>query len=325
MATITKRANGKWQVKCRRKGFKTQSKTFQVRQDAERWGRVVESEMDKGVFESTSKAETTIVGDAYVSYWKEVVKFTKSSQSTLYMMNQMKLILGHLRLIDLNVGIVRDYKEYRLTKVSGDSVRKELMFLSRFLKYAMREWQIYLPKGNPVQFVTLPPKGKARNRRLESNERKLLLQEAEKYGGVIRDVIEIAIETGMRRSEITRLEWQYLDVAQRVIFLPDTKNGDSRTVPLSSLAIEVISKQSRNSNHIFKIRGDSIGQAFRRVTERCGIEDLRFHDLRHEATSSFFELGLNIMEVSAITGHKDLTMLKRYTHLRPADLAKKLG
>ena len=106
--------------------------------------------------------------------------------------------------------------------------------------------------------------------------------------------------------------------------MPDTKNGDSRTVPLSTKAVEVLKRQSKHSDFLFQIRGDSVGKAFRRIRDRANIIDLRFHDLRHEATSRFFELGLPIMEVSAITGHKDLRMLKRYTHLRAEDLAKKL-
>ena len=79
------------------------------------------------------------------------------------------------------------------------------------------------------------------------------------------------------------------------------------------------------NGYVFNIRSDSITQAFERIRKKAGINNLRFHDLRHEATSRFFELGLNIMEVASITGHKDLAMLKRYTHLRAEDLAKKLS
>ena len=111
----------------------------------------------------------------------------------------------------------------------------------------------------------------------------------------------------------------------------DPRNDRSRspeyaTIPLSSKAIEILRQLPLDiKGQVFPIRADSITQAFDRCRQRAGIKNLRLHDLRHEATSRFFEKGLNIIEVSSITGHKDLSMLKRYTHLRPEDLAKKLG
>jgi integrase len=79
------------------------------------------------------------------------------------------------------------------------------------------------------------------------------------------------------------------------------------------------------SDYVFPIKAASLRDLWNRTCRRAGITDLHFHDLRHEATSRFFEKGLNVMEVATITGHKDLRMLQRYTHLRAEDLAKKLG
>ena len=171
----------------------------------------------------------------------------------------------------------------------------------------------------------MPSPSKSRDRRLEDQEEKTLLKAAHEYGGLITDIIIIAINTSMRRSEITALKWRNIDLQKRTARLFDTKNGDNRTIPLNSDAVTVLKKQTRNLNgYVFNIRPDSITQAFERVCKNANIKNLRFHDLRHEATSRFFELGLNIMEVSSITGHKDLAMLKRYTHLRAEDLVKKL-
>ena len=110
--------------------------------------------------------------------------------------------------------------------------------------------------------------------------------------------------------------------------LPDTKNGDSRDVPLSPQALELLRELTRNGRDdqvVFPLHYEALKSAWRRACERSGINNLRFHDLRHEATSRFFEKGLNVMEVAAITGHKDLRVLQRYTHLRAEDLALKLG
>jgi integrase len=118
-------------------------------------------------------------------------------------------------------------------------------------------------------------------------------------------------------------------MAQRVATLPDTKTGDTRQVPLSTAAIAALSALPRHfkNSRVFWTwaRADSLQNAWRRAVKAAGIDDLRFHDLRHEAVSRLFELGLNPMEVAAISGHKTLQMLKRYTHLRAAELVLKLG
>ncbi len=324
MATITKRDNGKWQAKCRKKGYKTLSKTFSRKFDAERWAKQVELEMEQGIFESTSTAEKTLASTLLDQFWDEVASKYKSAANTKYKLDLLKKVLGHIHLIDLSTDVVREFKAYRLEKVSGDTIRKEMSLMKRMIDYAMKEWNIYLPKGNPFSRVTLPAKGGARDRRLKTGEFDRILKQALEYGGQLPMLFELAVETAMRRGELLSLEWRNIDLHKRTAYLPETKNGSSRTVPLSARAIELIKQVERNGSHVFDMEGDSVGQAFRRVTSRAGIKDLRFHDLRHEATSRLFEKGLQIMEVSAITGHKDLTMLRRYTHLDAEKLALKL-
>jgi integrase len=110
--------------------------------------------------------------------------------------------------------------------------------------------------------------------------------------------------------------------------LPNTKTDVPRTVPLSTTAIAALKNLGvQTEGRLFSLQGESISQAFERACEphRANVNNIRFHDLRHEATSRLFEKGLNVMEVAAITGHKTLDMLKRYTHLRAEDLARKLG
>ncbi len=142
-------------------------------------------------------------------------------------------------------------------------------------------------------------------------------------------MIRFAIATGMRRGEILSLEWRNIDMAQRVATLPDTKNGEARQVPLSTAAIAAITPLPRHisDGRVFWTwaRGDSFQAAWKRAFKLAGAPDLRFHDLRHEAVSRFFELGLNPMEVASISGHKTLQMLKRYTHLKASELVKKLA
>lgn len=326
MATITKRGEGQWQAKVRKKGYQDQTKTFSTKVKAEQWARMVESEMDRGVFMSTSVAENTVLSELIDRYVKEVAPSKKSEADIKVRAKLLKSHLGHLILAAITPLTVKEYRDYRLELVKGDTVRKELSLLGRILKLAQQEWDIYLPRGNPVDSVATPPKGKGRDRRLQSGEEDRLLRAAREYGGFIEEIILLALETGARRGELVNLKWSNINLIKRTANLSETKNGDDRKVPLSSKAIDVIKRQPHHiSGFVFPIRGDSITQAFIRVCKRAGIEDLRFHDLRHEATSRFFEMGLGTMEVSSITGHKDLAMLKRYTHLKAEDLAKKLG
>lgn len=132
----------------------------------------------------------------------------------------------------------------------------------------------------------------------------------------------------MRRGELLDLRWKHIDFEQRVAHLPLTKNGESRDIPLSRRAVEtlfdMLQSENRTSDRAFPISGNAVRLAFERLRSRAGLSDLRFHDLRHEAISRLFEKGLNTVEVSAISGHKELRMLSRYVHLRAADLVKRL-
>lgn len=326
MATITKRGEGQWQAKVRKKGYPVQSKTFSTKAMASTWARNVESEMDRGIFLSTSIAETTTLSELIDRYLKEVAPTKKSEADIKTRGKLLKDKLGKRVLAAITPLTVKEYRDERLETVKGDTVRKEVSLLGRILKLAQREWDIYLPRGNPVDSISMPPKGKGRDRRLQSNEENELLKAAKEYGGFIEDIIILALETGARRGEIANLHWENINFTKRTAILRDTKNTDDREVPLSKKAVEVIKRQPRHINGlVFPIRGDSITKAFGRVCKNAKLEDLRFHDLRHEATSRFFEKGFETMEVSAITGHKDLAMLKRYTHLKAEDLAKKLG
>jgi len=274
---------------------------------------------------STTQAETILLSELLDQYEKEIAPTKKSENHIKYILKFLKKSLGHLTLAAITPGTVKEFRDYRLESVSNDTSRKELLLLGRVLKVAQKEWDIYLPRGNPVDSIAIPAKGKARDRRLEFGEEEQLLRYAEEYGGYIKVIIQLAIETGARRSELGELRWENINLKKRTATFLDTKNGDDRTIPLSSKAIEIFKSFPRQINgDVFSIRSDSITQAFGRVCKLANIEDLRFHDLRHEATSRFFEMELSIMEVSSITGHKDLAMLKRYTHLKAEDLARKL-
>lgn len=190
------------------------------------------------------------------------------------------------------------------------------------------------PILNPVHDIKLPQHGNARTRRLEigdheagTKEERLLQACRNARNPYLLPIVQLALETAMRRGELLNLKWEHIDLDSKIAFLPDTKNGESRTVPLSSIAVSVLRKLPRSKHpNVFRgMTAEAIKRSYMRALRRAEIEGLRFHDLRHEATTRLFEKGLNIMEVASITGHKDLAMLRRHTHLKAEDLAKKLG
>jgi integrase len=136
--------------------------------------------------------------------------------------------------------------------------------------------------------------------------------------------VQLAIETAMRRSELLGLRWEDVDLERRLAYLGDTKNGRPRSVPLTVGAIVLLGSLPRTGPYVLPVSDCAVRQAWDRLVVRAGVIDLRFHDLRHEAVSRFFEFGLSLPEVALISGHRDPKMLFRYTHLHASDVANKL-
>lgn len=324
MATIRKKGECQWHCQIRRKGHQPQTSTFSTRADAEAWARGIESEMDRGVFRSTAEAERTTLEQVLDRYEREVLPTKKGQAADKSRIKTLKARLGTIKLAALTSASVASFRDDRLKEVSEQSVIHEITLLNRVLKAAVIDWGIVLPAGLPTTLVRKPKKPQGRDRRPTPEEIDILLAASE--SAELRGIVLLAVETAMRRGEITKLKWDLVDIKKRTLRLLDTKNGDDRTIPLSSRAIKILGNLPRRlDGRIFSMRPESISQAFERACKRACIKNLRFHDLRHEAASRLFEKGLNPMEVASITGHKTLQMLKRYTHLRAEDLAKKLG
>ena len=323
-----------WQVRIKRKGFPEAARTFDLKTEAEAWARQIESEMDRGVFVSRVEAESTTLAEALERYRREVLPSKRSRRQVETIIRQISADkIGKLSLATCTSSVVAAYRDRRLKDgVAAQTAKHDLALLSRVFNLAAKEWGIALPFGNPVALVKMPRVANARDRRLVGDERARLLAAAKAYdsaphaGGNVGSLITWAIETAMRRGEIAAMRWEHLDRRARVLLIPETKSGTPRRVPLSTTALAVLDGLPRRlDGRVWGMRPDSISQAFERVCKAAGIEGLTFHDLRHEATSRLFEKGLNPMQVAAITGHKTLQMLKRYTHLRAEDLVGMLG
>jgi integrase len=251
----------------------------------------------------------------------------RSAGSERYRINGiLRRSICHRTLALLTSADVSHYRDDRLKEVAPATVIRELNTISHALDTAQRDWGIFLPR-NPCKLVRRPTAPRGRVRRLSADEETKLLAAADAgRSPYMRPLIVLALETGMRRGELLSLEWRHIDLDQRIAHLPLTKNGDSRDVPLSTVAAATLAAlRTDGTERVFDQTGNSVRLAWEHLVGRAGITDLHFHDLRHEAISRLLERGLNVLEAAAISGHKELRMLQRYTHLRATDLVAKLG
>jgi integrase len=359
MALIRRRGK-RWQAVIRRKGWPKQSRAFAVRADAEAWSREIESEMDRGVFVRRDLAESITLKELIERYAAEVVPTHKGKESealrcdALAKTDLASRIVATLRRRDFS-----DYGRARLKVRKPATVRREIQLFHAAIEWARDEEDIYLP-DNPARRVKLPPLNNERQRRLLPGEEELLLaaatapdertraadgtfQESGTLTWWLLPLIVLAIETAMRRGELLALTWRDIDLERRVAQLHTSKNGKPRKVPLSTRAIETLRAMPRTLHGplipatpnavklawprlLARARKSYLAECDRRGKPDEGLlSGLRLHDLRHEGTSRLAERVPNVVELSAITGHLDLNMLRRYYHPSAERLAEKLA
>lgn len=354
MATIVKTPSGTWKALIRKAGWPTTAKTFRTKRDAEDWARRTEDEMVRGMYIQRGPSERMTIEDALKRYLKEVTP-TKRPLTQLSELQHSKPLIEHLgkySLAALTPEIIAQYRDMRLAGEdrkdksgapapeprAGNTVRLDLALLGHMFTMAIKEWGLGLP-FNPVLNIRRPAPGPGRNRRLTEDEETRLLAAVDKHSNpMLRWIVRIALETGMRSSEIATLRRSQVDLQRRIVRLLDTKNTQPRTIPLTIEAVQQFGEALNNpirpidTDLIFfgepgkdgRRRPYNFNKVWLDIKRTVGCADFRFHDLRHEAVSRFVEAGLSDQEVSAISGHKSMQMLKRYTHLRAEDLVGKL-
>ena len=329
MATIRKLPSGRYSVQIRKQGFPQQSKSFLVLKDAEKWARSLEADMERGTFVDKSDIQASTLGDILRRYLKEITPSKKGSSQEAYRLNLfLRHKLAQRSLASLKPSDFAKLRDERLQDVSPATVRRDLILLSHVFSVAKREWSLGIT--NPIEEIRKPSDSKPRTRRLQDDEYARILAACQGSGSEhITPLFILAVETGMRLSELLGMHWPEVDLAARTVMLHDTKNGESRIIPLSSKAVDTLLHLpcSISNKRVFYSwsRSDSVKQAWRRVLEKAGVDGLHLHDCRREAVSRFFELGLNQLEVASISGHKTLAMLQVYTRFKTENLLSKLG
>ena len=317
-----------WQVAVRKKGYPPQYKTFRTRKEGEAWASVTESEMVRGVWRDRSEAESTTLKECLERYAEEIIPTKKGDgRRELGFIRQWQTRPISCRFMAAIDGqdVSASIKEMEAEGKAANTIRLHLALLSHLFEVARKEWRM-ASLTNPVELVRKPKLPQGRDRRLVADEETRLLSACQSVNPELAAIVGFAIETAMRQGEIIGMTWTMVDLRRRVVHLPDTKNGQARDVPLSTAAERILAALPRRMDgKVWTYTQEGMRASWRRALMQAAITGLTFHDLRHEATSRLFEKGFNPMEVSAITGHKTLQMLKRYTHLRAEDLAKRMG
>lgn len=329
MATINKRGSFQFQASIRRKGYPTQIKTFETRRDAEAWARSIESEMDTGRFVPTKEADQTSLYDALTRYADEVTAHKRSAKSELRRIAVwQKHPLAQRSLSQIRGADIASYIRERRASVSSGTIRLDLALISHLYTIALQNWGLE-SLDNPVLKIKKPAPGKARDRRLENGEEERLLEacNTSRSAPWLGAAVGLAIETGMRAGEILSIHWSQVKLKERAIRLDETKNGDSRTVPLTRQAVKILEALPRSiDGRVIAAFYDSngMGNAFATARKRAGIDGIRFHDLRHEAASRFAQI-FSAQELARVMGWRTMQMALRYYHPRLDELLQKMG
>jgi integrase len=328
MASIRKR-NGKYQALVRRSGIGQVGKSFLTKKEAERWARQTEIQIESGQYQSIrDEAAIPTASEAIDRYVAEVTSQKRGADPERI---RLRAIQRHewtkINIAHITARHLAEFRDTRLKTVCGSTVRREMLLIRHIFEVARKEWRLPI-MGNPIDDVSRPASNPSRDRRLDESEFQKLFQSLSRCRHLdVIPAVRLAIATGMRRGELLSLNWDDIDWRSETASLNRTKNGYKRVVPLSSDAISLLRRlegRVKNGGRVFRISANALRLAWERAVLRAQIKDYHFHDLRHEAISRFFELGLSVPEVALISGHKTPTMLFRYTHLRPEDVGNKL-
>lgn len=315
MATIRKVGN-KYRAEVRKQGV-SKSRNFKTKGEAQQWAknteRLITGEIDfssQVTFEQAAHRYLTEQSQRKGARW-ESVRIHKLLKSGL----------GDYTLGQLNPQFWKSWINEQT--ISPSSVRRELALISGIFRECV-EWG-YM-EHNPLHDVKSPKSAKPRDRVITDAEIVLINDHLAKGKGSsqqIRIAFNLALLTGMRRSEILSLDWSQIDLERRFLTLLDTKNGDKRDVPLSSQAIDVLGAIEGRVGRLFTVKPDVLSSTFRKACISLGIENLRFHDTRHRAVMDLSKK-LSVIELARVIGHRDLKSLMIYYHPSAEDLAKRL-
>ncbi|WP_170605663.1 tyrosine-type recombinase/integrase [Ruegeria arenilitoris] len=322
MATIRKRGN-KWQCIVRRRG-RTASKSFERRSDAMKWGSAVEAQTDAigGALPTpASKQADALQLLTLADALRRLVEDMPGERWRLEALARSKV--ARSRVEALSVEDFSTWRDERLQDAKPSTVVRELSIMQTAIDRVLGDIG---RNANPVRHAKRPRIKEQRDRRLTDDEWQRLLRSADRcLNPYLKPILVLARETAMRRGELLSMEWQHVDLGACTVFLPRSKNGHSRLVPLSPTAVEVLRALPHTDACVIPLSANSVRMAWQRLRARAGVEDVRLHDLRAQAATDKLLAGWSVAEVQMLTGHRDAgVLLERYARLRASDIVAKL-
>jgi integrase len=322
MATFRKRPHGRIEAQIRIKGLPQQTKTFSTKEEAQLWALETELALRRGAVLLAVDRPDITVHDALIEYERKITPRKRGAVQEAYTIRVLQRDpIAKKQLVAVRSADVAQFRDRLLERYAAATTAKFMALLSSLYRESIIEFG-FEGLVNPCTNVRWPKVHNERTTRLlPEDEERLMEFVPERF----RPAIKFAVETGIRRGELSLLRWEW--VHADAVRLPGsvTKNHKIRTIPLSSKARASLDGLDSKEGRVFPVCPETLSRTIKAAADKAGLVDVTFHTLRHEATSRFFELGLSMMEVASITGHGSMKMLQRYTHLAAAGLARKLG
>jgi len=315
MAYIRRR-KGSWQTVIRVQGYPPITKTFKTKIDAQRYSRDLENKLFREKHD-IAKKKFPIMRDALIRYRDEVTVHKRSKEMETKLIGYILsegFVNYAVNLVDRS--LIAQYRDRALRSLKSSSVNRRLAIISHFFTICKKEWGYDVV--NPVLSIRRPTNPEPRDRRFTMQELDKIFT-CNRTSPHMKFIVRLALETGMRRSEIANIKPEH--VKGNLLIIPVAKTKP-RKIPLTPKAVQLL-----QANLPIKMSSNAIRLSWTRLIKKHGIEDARFHDLRHESLSRMFEeKSLNVPEVQLISGHLEpRTLMRVYANLRPQDLANKLA
>lgn len=327
MGSIIRHGDG-YRAVVRKKGHPTKTKVFTKKALATTWVRDTELAMEK----SELTDEHVTVSSLIDRYLEEIAPIKYPDPHSHRNFRTLSRNVAGLTLADLNGTKLLEWVQTKRANAGRATIAMDLTMMSSVLRTAEAFWSVRVGWGEftkarlVLRRMRMVGPSVERSRRPEGDELERIKANI-KSQFPLSDLIDFAVETTMRSSEITRIRWSDLGREKRTMVIRDRKHptekiGNDQVVPLLGEAFEIIQRQPRivGDDRIFPFNHRSVETAFRRARDQAGVEDLRYHDLRHHGISRLFEQGYGIAEVSLVSGHRSWNQLRRYTNLKPESL-----
>ncbi|MBL81951.1 MAG: hypothetical protein CMM80_05320 [Rhodospirillaceae bacterium] len=324
MPSFRKR-NGRIQAQVRVSGSR-QSATFSSLKEAKVWAFKLEAKLMANHHVS-HRYRPTNPAEILIEYSSRLVE---SRPSALNEKIVIKALLRedwpHIAFSLLSKQHLLAWQMQRLKKIKGFTFNRQFSIISEACRMASEEWDWDFPSDALKIKRAKVSKQKLFRRVTQEQFEAIFAAGGKRKCKKFQQILILALETGLRRSELCNLMSLDIDFKSGVVFVNDTKNGFPRLIPMTPRALDAAMKlaTSSTSEKLFEMSENAIRMAFEKARSFAGLPSIRFHDLRHEAISRFFEAGLTPPEVAAISGHRTMSMLMRYSHASLEKIQKKL-